>query len=159
MHYNMAGKIAIAHPYQLDPTLTVEGAGAEAKATGEAIKETNETLENHVKDKNNPHGVSKKQLGLEKVDNTSDSEKPVSTLQAKAIQDALLLADEAKDAARAANELAKKGLLRSGGTMEGAIDMGGNRIYGLPDPTEDGDIITKSYMENYINDTFLGGEW
>jgi hypothetical protein len=30
MNYTLKGKIAKAHPYQLDTTLTVEGAGAEA---------------------------------------------------------------------------------------------------------------------------------
>lgn len=38
--------------------------------------------------KDNPHNVTKEQLGLSKVDNTSDAEKPVSTKQAEAIADA-----------------------------------------------------------------------
>ena len=33
----------------------------------------------HIANKNNPHGVTKSQLGLENVDNTSDLNKPVST--------------------------------------------------------------------------------
>lgn len=38
----------------------------------------------HYANFNNPHNVTKEQLGLEKVDNTSDSDKPVSTaVQAK----------------------------------------------------------------------------
>ncbi len=42
----------------------------------------------HVEDKNNPHEVTKAQIGLENVDNTSDVNKPVSTAQATAIADA-----------------------------------------------------------------------
>lgn len=37
MHYVLRGRIAKANPYQLDKTLTVEGAAAESKATGEII--------------------------------------------------------------------------------------------------------------------------
>ncbi len=38
--------------------------------------------------KDNPHNVTKEQIGLDKVDNTSDAEKPVSTPQATAISEA-----------------------------------------------------------------------
>lgn len=46
------------------------------------------SLITHLQDKNNPHGVTKSQVGLGKVDNTADSDKPVSTEQANAISDA-----------------------------------------------------------------------
>lgn len=39
MPYTLKGRIARAHPYQLDTTLTVYGAGAEASAVGVALKE------------------------------------------------------------------------------------------------------------------------
>ena len=39
----------------------------------------------HTSSKTNPHGVTKAQVGLGNVDNTSDTEKPVSTAQAAAI--------------------------------------------------------------------------
>ena len=39
----------------------------------------------HVTDKGNPHGVTKAQVGLGSVDNTSDMNKPVSTAQQNAI--------------------------------------------------------------------------
>ena len=42
----------------------------------------------HINDKENPHEVTKEQVGLGNVDNTSDENKPVSTLQAAAIADA-----------------------------------------------------------------------
>lgn len=45
-------------------------------------------LETHATDTSNPHGVTKAQVGLSKVDNTSDADKPVSTAQAAAIADA-----------------------------------------------------------------------
>ena len=42
-------------------------------------------LKTHVSDKNNPHGVTKSQVGLGNVDNTTDVNKPVSTKQQAAI--------------------------------------------------------------------------
>ena len=101
MNYTLRGKIAKAHPYQLDPTLSVYGAGAEAEATGKAIAAARKIAEDHVQEKSNPHNVTKNQLGLENVDNTSDKDKPVSEAQAKAIA-------EAKKAGTDAMELAEK---------------------------------------------------
>lgn len=42
-------------------------------------------IDSHEALTNNPHGVTKTQVGLSNVDNTSDSGKPVSTAQAAAI--------------------------------------------------------------------------
>jgi hypothetical protein len=44
----------------------------------------------HTTDYANPHQVTKDQVGLDQVDNTSDMDKPVSTLQAAAIANAVL---------------------------------------------------------------------
>lgn len=44
-----------------------------------------ENLFKHLEDKNNPHEVTKAQVGLENVDNTSDLNKPVSTAQQAAL--------------------------------------------------------------------------
>ena len=113
MNYVLNGSIARAHPYQLDKTLSVEGAGAEAKATGEAIEEAKKQTKTHAENTVNPHNVTKEQVGLGKVDNTSDEEKPVSTAQATAIADAKkagtdaqTTADEAKTAAETAQTTA-----------------------------------------------------
>ena len=46
------------------------------------------TLNNHIANTSNPHKVTKAQVGLGNVDNTSDAAKPVSTAQATAIADA-----------------------------------------------------------------------
>lgn len=39
------------------------------------------SYDNHLNNTNNPHNVTKSQLGLNNVDNTSDADKPVSTAQ------------------------------------------------------------------------------
>ena len=52
------------------------------------IKKAILELISHLGNKNNPHEVTKEQVGLGNVDNTSDADKPVSTAQATAIADA-----------------------------------------------------------------------
>lgn len=81
----LRGKISKISPYALDTSLSVEGAGAEAKATGAAIERVEHSVDTHVKATNNPHKVSKAQIGLGNVDNTSDDDKPVSKAQTEAL--------------------------------------------------------------------------
>ncbi len=50
---------------------------------------TKEALNNHTSNKNNPHEVTKAQIGLGNVDNTSDLDKPISIPQQNAIDEAL----------------------------------------------------------------------
>jgi hypothetical protein len=155
-----------SHPVSVDTTLTIEGMAADAKATGEAIAkvvtDASELIARHQNAKNNPHNVTAEQIGLSEVNNTSDRNKPVSIAQAEAIADAKSAGINAQSAVDSLTTKVPKTedvLLRSGGTMTGNIEMSGNHITGLPTPTEDSDIITKAYMETYINTTFLGGEW
>lgn len=44
------------------------------------------TFDNHVANKENPHGVTKEQVGLGNVDNTSDLDKPISTATSTALE-------------------------------------------------------------------------
>lgn len=46
---------------------------------GDADESTKKKLNDHIADKNNPHEVTKAQVGLGNVDNTSDLDKPIST--------------------------------------------------------------------------------
>ena len=108
MHFTLKGKVSLAHPYQLDKTLTVPGAGAEAEAVGQAIEAVRKIADDHAKDNGNPHNVTKEQVGLGNVDNTSDMDKPVSTLQAEAIKDAKKAGTDAQTAAEAAQQAAEQ---------------------------------------------------
>lgn len=52
---------------------------------GNKGKKTTDDLDKHIADQNNPHNVTKQQIGLGNVNNTSDMDKPIST----AVQEAL----------------------------------------------------------------------
>lgn len=54
-------------------------------ATQQEVLDVENKVDDHIADTNNPHEVTKDQVGLGNVDNTSDMDKPVST----ATQDAL----------------------------------------------------------------------
>ena len=60
----------------------------EAATRAQADIYVNEKVDLHIANKSNPHGVTKAQVGLGNVNNTSDADKPVSTAQATAIADA-----------------------------------------------------------------------
>ena len=60
----------------------------EAATRAQADSDVNEKVDLHIANKSNPHGVTKAQVGLANVNNTSDADKPVSTAQATAIADA-----------------------------------------------------------------------
>ena len=60
----------------------------EAATRAKADTTVNAKVDSHISNKSNPHGVTKAQVGLGNVNNTSDADKPVSTAQATAIADA-----------------------------------------------------------------------
>lgn len=91
-----AGKIYVA----LDTNLTYRWGGSEyveissslalgdtssTAFPGDRGKALEEKTNAHIASKENPHGVTKVQVGLDQVDNTSDANKPVSTAQQAAL--------------------------------------------------------------------------
>ena len=60
----------------------------EAATRAQADTTVNAKVDSHIGNKSNPHAVTKAQVGLGNVNNTSDVDKPVSTAQATAIADA-----------------------------------------------------------------------
>lgn len=90
------------HEYQ---TISDDLAGKSSSAhnhTG-TYEPANPNIQAHIPSTSNPHSVTKSQVGLGNVDNTSDAGKPVSTAQASAILIAKNAADAAQAAADAAN--------------------------------------------------------
>ena len=80
----------------------------------ESLTAGQQAISAHTARKDNPHGITKTQLGLENVDNTADLNKPVSTAQTAAINaaksEALTAAANAKSEALAAANAASQGL-------------------------------------------------
>lgn len=56
---------------------------AQSSAISYAKAEVQNNIDEHTKDTNNPHNVTKLQIGLGNVDNTSDADKPISTAQSE----------------------------------------------------------------------------
>ncbi len=164
------GKISSLSPYALDKTLSAENCAAEANAVGKALGNklnTSSVADNLTTD--SPDKVlSAKQGKLlkEAVDDLRESTSASFDVAKSSADKAQTAADNAQTAANNAQSsadnaqtTADKALLRSGGEMTGNILMAGNCIKGLPEPIEDGDPVTKGFMVNYIDTTFLGGVW
>ncbi len=75
---------------------TVTGLSTSLSSLNGQIIAVGEGLSEHANDTNNPHSVTAAQVGLGSVNDTSDTDKPVSTAQAAA--DAAVLASAATDA-------------------------------------------------------------
>lgn len=74
--------------YNVFRTTTSVGLNTSVKITtvlNSISDDTFDTLATHIEDKDNPHNVTKAQIGLPNVDNTSDSDKPISNAVAQAI--------------------------------------------------------------------------
>lgn len=68
---------------------------------GKKGADTTASLNSHIANTSNPHSVTKAQVGLGNVDNTSDANKPVSTAQATAIAEAKKAGTDAQSAVEA----------------------------------------------------------
>ena len=121
------------------------GTGQDLKDEIDAISGgTGVDLQNHLVDYTNPHQVTKVQVGLGNVDNTSDVDKPVSTAQQTALD---LKVDKILGKGLSTNDLTDN-LLTS---INGAITSSSYIVY-----TGDG----KSFLSNngtYIDLTTLDG--
>lgn len=153
MPLTLRGKISNITPLTLDETLTLEGASADAKAVGEAIKgaeeRMNTALVEHKENIKNPHKVTAEQIGLGNCNNTADFDKPVSTAQAAAIADAKNAGLEAQEAAENALLAAEQRMNPDGSiAMTGDLKMGDNRIVNMADPEENTDGANKKYVDS-----------
>jgi len=70
-------------------TLDSISAGATNKHLTATLKSNYDSAYSHISNKSNPHEVSKSQIGLSDVDNTSDADKPISEATQSALDDKL----------------------------------------------------------------------
>lgn len=95
--------------------------------------DTNATnLSNHIADKNNPHEVTKAQVGLGNCDNTADLDKPIST----ATQNALNLKVNTSDLGNAELDIQKNGTSVGKFTANASTD----KVIDLVIPTQASDV-------------------
>ena len=80
------GKRIGADATVVDDALSTTSTNAvENKAITSKINEVEKTITDHSANVDNPHNVTKEQIGLDKVDNTADVDKPISTLTQAAL--------------------------------------------------------------------------
>ena len=161
----LKGKISSLAPYAVDPTLSEEGAAAEAKAVGDAL-EKKVSFKNIVDDLNTSdaelplsakQGVvlrqSVEQLSLDTDEHFGNIEKTL-TEQGLSLENAKTAAEDAQFNATTAQETADSKMSPDGSIpMTGDLDMGENKITNVADPEEDTDAVTKFYA-----DTNFGGK-
>lgn len=93
-----------------------------ASAQGVTLEETGTSLTTHTSAKGNPHGVTKSQVGLGNVDNTSDANKPISTAAQTALDKKANTADLSKVAISGSyNDLSGKPTIPSAVTVDTAM--------------------------------------
>lgn len=149
----LRGKITKLTANTVDPTLSIEGAAADAKVTGEAIAGVKASADTHAGTKSNPHKVTAAQVGLGNVDNTADEDKPVSTAQATAIAEAKKAGTDASKEAKNAQTTANKAVTAAGNaqtTADNALPKAGGTMTGalnVLDPTENTHAANKGYVD------------
>lgn len=136
------GKISSIKSLIVDATLSIAGAAADAKAVGDAL---DGVLIPHIQDTDNPHCVTKELVGLGKVDNTSDEDKPVSTAQAKAIA-------AAKQAGTNAMAEAKKRVIKTNAviTLTSAGWSGTQQTVSVAKVTADNTVVVGATPDSYL---------
>lgn len=134
------GSVASIKALSVDATLRVDGAAADAKVVGERLEQVSE----HIADVENPHGVTKSQVGLGEVDNTSDADKPVSIAQAEAILSAKQAGVDAM--AEAKRKVEKTNAMA---TLSASGWSGGSQTVTVQGVTVSNTIIVGSAPENY----------
>jgi len=87
----------------------------------------NSNIQSHIASTSNPHGVTKAQVGLGNVDNTSDADKPISSATQSALDDRVPYVGAAAD-----------------------IDLGNSqRVTNCQDPANPQDVATKNYIDEW----------
>ena len=170
----LKGKIASLSPYAVDPTLSVEGSAADAKAVGDALEKKvgytdivdNLTTSDADKPLSAKQGVAlKKQMDNLKAE-TEETVTQTQTAAQKAVSDAMKAqnsAESAQEAAEIAQEAADTKINPDGSVpMKADLNMGSNKAINLADPDAETDGANKRYVDSrhFFKDvTLSAGAW
>lgn len=156
----LKGKIRSLAPYAVDPTLSVEGSAADAKAVGDELEKKvsyadivdNLTTSDSDKPLSAKQGVEIKKtvenLRLATNESISNMELDITNMQSS-VSGAQNSANVANTAAKAAQTTADSKLAPDGTVaMTADFDMGDNRIINVSDPEEEDDAVNKKYVDS-----------
>lgn len=128
--------------FTADQWAAVNSSATSAKI--EQIETNKQGLANHIADQNNPHAVTKTQVGLGNVDNTADLDKPISTATQTALdakQDTLVSGTNIKtingQSVLGEGDIEIKGGVESVNTKTGDVILTGEDILATVDTTVD----------------------
>ena len=123
------------------------------------ISNLRDQLNSHINNKENPHEVTKQQIGLDNVDNTSDLDKPVSTATQQAIDSVKNTIDNYTINGHKINEnptLTKNDVGLGNVTNEAQIPLSQKgAVNGVATLTENGKVPS-SQLPAYIDDVLEG---
>ena len=156
----LRGKIRSLAPYSVDPSLSVEGAAADAKAVGDEMEKKvsyadivdDLTTSNADKPLSAKQGVALKnsvsdlrnEMNLEFTNVESDLE----TMR-NSVNGAENSASAAHDAAIAAQDMADSKVSPDGSVaMTADFNMGDNKVINVADPENDTDAVNKKYADS-----------
>lgn len=130
---------------------------AQNKAINSGITDTIVTnTTNHITNKENPHGVTKTQIGLGNVDNTADNDKPVSIAQQTALDGKLdkVTTTTNTNQAYVKNYNGTQALVNiaQGATGNSIVQRQGDGRIKAANGTQDDDLTTKGQMDTALGD-------
>lgn len=164
MQFTLRGKIANTTPLTLDKTLSLEGASADAKAVGDALNkklEHSHVVDNVVtQDAQMPLSANQGVLLSNRIDENKTFIEETKEVAEEGVESAKVAheaanqaheaAGEAHEAASKAQDTADEALPRTGGDMTGGINMGGNKLTGLPQPVDNNDAATLEFVKTHV---------
>ena len=84
---------------------------------------------------------------IRKAKEAGDNAKTAAKNAQTAADNAQTAAENAQTSADNAQTSADNALAKTGGAMSGGVDMSGNKVYNIGDPSEDGDAANKKYVD------------
>lgn len=150
--YQFDENIEIPTYERLDARISEFIATSEARYS-EFTEQINENFGDHIIDTNNPHGVTKEQVGLGNVDNTADMDKPVSTEQRGAINTAKTEAIEKIVRPWTQDDMGyKKGEIRTKGQVVWRCTRDGGGVYPWDNDNANNGTWEEIYPSDIIED-------